>query len=78
MKEVILYFVFVSCIISAPYLADKLVDWQFEEGHTQEDADARSELVVRALREAEEHKQRTVKKLSLSEQAMIVSDMYGY
>lgn len=78
MKEVILYFVFVSCIISAPYLADKLVDWQFEEGHTQEEADARSELVVRALREAEEHKQRTVKKLSLSEQAMIMRDMYGY
>lgn len=78
MKKVILYFVFVSCIISAPYWADRLVDWQFQEGHTQEEADARSELVVRAVREAEERKQRTVKKLSLSEQAMIVRNMYGY
>lgn len=79
MRAILVYLVFISCVISAPYLADKLVDWQFQEGHTQEEADARSELVVRAVREAEEHaKQRTVKKLSLSEQAMIVRDLYGY
>lgn len=78
MRAVFVYLAFISCIISAPYLADKLVDWQFQEGHTQEEAAARSELLVRAVREAEERKQRTVKKLSLSEQAMIVRDMYGY
>lgn len=79
MRAVLVYLTFISCIISAPYLADKLVDWQFQEGHTQEEADARSELVVRAVREAEEHHARQAKKqLSLSEQAMIVRDLYGY
>lgn len=77
MRAVLVYLVFISCVISAPYLADKLVDWQFQEGHTQEEADARSELVVRAVREAEEHHARK-KQLSLSEQAMIVRDLYGY
>ncbi len=72
-------------VLEASGAGNKLVDaylaWQHPvtgSDISPEQQAARSELVVRAVREAEERKQRTVKKPSLSEQAMIVRGLYGY
>lgn len=76
MKAVILWLAFTGMIIASPYIADKIVDWQFPiAGQTLEERKAMDELVKRSLREADEHHRK--QKPSLSDQAMIVKDLYA-